>query len=81
MTANEFKRKKNWRKCDTRCCGNCGNERVKIWQDGLETRVSTGCAANGEATRKVFMTQNWCVCDAWKPLKEKVNTEENYEHS
>lgn len=71
MTADEFKKRNHWRKCDMRCCKNCGNERVKIWQDGLETRLSIGCTANGGVTRKVFATQDWCVCDAWKPIKEE----------
>ena len=75
MTAKEFKRKYGWRKCDNRRCDNCRHERVKLWQDGLETRVATGCAANGEG-KHTFMTQGWCVCDAWEPERE---TKHEYE--
>ena len=70
MTAKEFKEKNRWRRTGDCCCGNCRCERVKLWQDGLETRVATSCAANGEG-KKRFATFNWNVCDAWKPLEEK----------
>lgn len=69
MTAKEFKKKNRLRMHNDRCCGNCGHFVQKTWQDGLETRCSSGCTANGDG-KKVFATFNWWVCDAWDLAEE-----------